>query len=107
MTKVKIDPGPCGFVTAVEARANEDEEVVVTVKSGCAAVQKLMEAAGDTFDPMELCLCKPGQDPLTQLAPQYFPVHSGCPVISGIIKCVEAEAGLALRHDVSIRFVEE
>jgi hypothetical protein len=107
MTKVKIEPGVCGFLTAVEAQADEDQtEVQLTVKSGCDAVRKMMEEVGDTFDPMELCLCKPGCDPLTQWAGEHFPVHAGCPVISGIIKCAEAEAGLALKKDCAIHFVD-
>ena len=107
MTKVKIEPGICGFLTSVEAQADEDKvEVTLTVKSGCDAVRKMMEELGDTFDAMELCLCKPGQDPLTEWAGEHFPVHSGCPIISGIIKCAEAEAGLALKKDCSIQFVD-
>ena len=108
MTKVQIDPGVCGFLTAVEAQADEDQiEATLTVKSGCDAVRKMMETLGSTFDAMALCLCKPGQDPLTRWAGENFPVHAGCPVIAGILKCAEAEAGLALKEDCAIRFLNE
>lgn len=105
MTKVTIHPGICGFVAEAEAQADEDQiEVTLTVRSGCEAVRNLMAAVGPTFDAMELCLCRPGRDPLSQWAGEHFPVHAGCPVISGILKCAEAEAGLALKKDCSIHF---
>lgn len=108
MKQVRIDPGVCGFVTKVTAVGDEDEgTVTLTVASGCEAVQKMMQAAGDTFDAYELCLTKPGAGPLYGYASASFPVHAGCPVLAGILKCAEAEAGLALTRDVSICFVEE
>lgn len=106
MTKVKIEPGPCGFKTIVTAEADPDEpsEVKVKVACGCEAVQKMMAALGDTLDAYEVCLVKPGKGPLFDFASENFPVHVACPVIAGITKCVEVEAGLALKHNVSIEF---
>ena len=37
-------------------------------------------------------------------AQELLPPHAGCPVINGILKCVEAECGLALPGDSSIVF---
>ena len=107
MTKVKIEPGICGFTTMVTADTNEDEEVVLRVGSGCESVQKMMEALGDTFDPIEVCLAKPGTGVFYKYAQANFPVHAACPVINGILKCIEAEAVLAFKKDVSITFLEE
>ena len=107
MKKVIIDPGVCGFVTSVTARGDEDEgTVTLEVASGCEAVRRMMQAAGSTFDAYELCLTRPGTGPLYGYASESFPVHAGCPVPAGILKCAEAEAGLALVKDVSIRFEE-
>ncbi len=106
MTKVMIDPGVCGFMTSVEAQADEDLlEVTLTVKSGCASVMKMMEELGDTFEAMPLCLSKPGDNELFQYAKEHFPVHAACPVLSGILKCAEVECELALPRDSSITFV--
>ena len=44
MTKVKIDPGPCGFKAVVTAQMNDDELCDVKVGCGCEAIQKMMEA---------------------------------------------------------------
>ena len=105
MTKVKIEPGICGLVTAVEAISEDEQEVKLTVKSGCNAVRDMMKELGDTFDAFKVCLSRPGKDLFTKYAGEHFPVHAACPVISGIIKCMEAECKLALRKDVSIAFV--
>ncbi|MCL2884102.1 MAG: hypothetical protein FWF49_01275 [Oscillospiraceae bacterium] len=104
MTKVTINPGVCGFVTAVEAVSEDGMEVKLRIKSGCEPVRKITKELGDTFDSYELCLVKPGQGPLFAYAGEKFPVHCGCPVLSGIVKAVEAECHLALPRDVSITF---
>jgi len=105
MTKVKIDPGICGFVTSVEAEADEDGmQVKLKIKSGCEPVRNITKDLGDAFDSYELCLVKPGKGPLFDYASQKFPVHCGCPVLSGIIKAAEAECKLALPKNASITF---
>ncbi len=104
MTKVLIDPGACGFTTRVFAESEDGQETTVRVATGCKAVQDMMKEVGAELDAYELCLVKPGKGPLFDYAGEHFPVHAGCPVIAGIVKCVEAECGLALKHDVSIKF---
>ncbi|MCF0142930.1 MAG: hypothetical protein HUJ75_06085 [Parasporobacterium sp.] len=108
MTRVKVEPGPCGFTTLITAVADEDEptEVKVKVACGCKHVQDMMAAVGDTLDAYEVCLVKPGKGPLFEFASENFPVHVACPVIGGITKAIEAEAGLALHHDCYIKFVD-
>ena len=108
MTKVKIEPGICKFSTLVTATASEDEETEVTIKvaSGCPSVKKMMEELGSTFDAYEVCLVKPGSGPFFEYANKNFPVRSGCPIIAGITKCIEAEANLALKADASIKFLD-
>lgn len=73
-----------------------------------SVVQKdvLMEELGSTFDAYEVCLVKPGSEPFFEYANKNFPVHSGCPIIAGITKCIEAEANLALKADASIKFLD-
>ena len=46
----------------------------------------------------------PGEGVIFEYASQNFPQHAACPVISGILKCIEVDAGLALKHDVKITF---
>lgn len=106
MTKVEVNPGVCGFVANVTADLNDDEECIVTVNSGCAAVTAMMEELGDTFDGIEVCLKKPGQNVFYDYAAEHFPGHAACPVINGIVKCIEAESSLALKADAYIKFID-
>lgn len=107
MTKVLIDPGVCGFVTRVEAQADaKRRHVTLKVHSGCESIQKMMAEAGDTFESFSLCLARPGGDPLHQYASEHFPAHASCPILVGILKCAEVEAGLGLKKDASIHFEE-
>jgi hypothetical protein len=107
MTTTLIDPGPCGFITRAEAASEDGMEVRIKVKTGCKSVREMMQELGPDFNAYELCLQKPGVGPLYEYAQAHFPVHVACPVINGIIKAVEAECQLALKKDVSIRFLEE
>ncbi len=104
MTKVTINPGVCGLITAVEAHSDDQMEVKVTVKSGCEAVRKMMEELGDTFDAFACCLGKPGTSVFYDYAREHFPGHASCPTLAGILKCMEVECGLALPKEASITF---
>ncbi len=105
MTRVKIEPGICGLNTIVISEYDEDENTVkIKIHSACEAVQAIIPNLGDTFDPFEVCLVKPGLDPFTAFASETFPGHASCPTIAGIIKCIEVSAGLALPKDATIRF---
>lgn len=104
MTKVKIEPGICGLNTHVEAVSEDGMGVTVSVVSSCKAVQKMFEDLGNDFDAYEICLSKPGQNPLYNYASEHFPGHASCPTIAGIIKCIEVECKLALPKTVQITF---
>lgn len=104
MTRVEIDPGVCGFVTIVTAESEDQQEVRVTVKSGCESIRKMMEELGSEFDAFEVCLVRPGEGPLFEYASEHFPVHAACPILSGITKCMEVECRLALPKAASITF---
>ena len=96
MTKVRIEPGVCGFTAEVIADSEDQMEVTVQVVSGCKAVQ----------DAYEVCFQKPGANLFYEYARDHFPGHAGCPIAAGITKCIEAECGLALKRDVRVTFVE-
>ena len=103
--KLLIDPGVCGFRTLLPAVDGEEEdEVTLRVDSGCQHVREMMDARGDTFDSFALCLSRPGKNELYQFAAEHFPPHAACPVLAGIVKCAEAECGLALPRVASFTF---
>lgn len=107
MTKVDINPGVCGLRTRVTAHSDDEQQVTLTVDSGCPAVRAMFEALGSEFDAYELCLAKPGDGPLYEYARAHFPGHCACPTLAGIAKCVEVECKLALPRSASIEFVQE
>ncbi|MGI6546336.1 MAG: DUF6951 family protein [Fastidiosipilaceae bacterium] len=104
-TTVTIEPGICGLPTRVTATYDEEENIVtIDVHSACEAVRGVTKELGNQFDPYEVVLVKPGQDPISQFAGKTFPGHASCPTIAGILKCIEVSAGLALPKDVHIHF---
>ncbi|MHB8962313.1 MAG: DUF6951 family protein [Saccharofermentanales bacterium] len=107
MTKVKINPGICNLYTTVVATSEDQQEVKVTVHSGCASIENMIRDLGDTFDAYEICLSKPGDNAMYEYAAKNFPGHASCPAIAGIIKCMEVECRLALPKEVTITFVDE
>ena len=107
MTKAVIDPGICGMVTNVECQVQEDGvHVRLKVDSPCQHIRAMVESVGEVVDSWELCLKRPGEGPFFAFASQNFPPDACCPTLPGIIKCVRAEAGLALKKDTSLTFLE-
>jgi len=106
MTKLKIDPGVCGMIAYVTAHCEDEDELEVSVESPCGGVRGMMDELGGSFDPYELCFARPGSSCMYEYAAEHFPCHGGCPVIAGIVKCVEAECNLALKKNVSFVFEE-
>jgi hypothetical protein len=105
-TKVHIDPGICKLPTNVTAEAVDEDEVKLTVRSGCEPIRNMFKDLGDTFGTFEVCLRKPGDGPFFDYAREHFPGHVSCPAIAGIIKAMEVEGGLALPCDCAITFKE-
>lgn len=105
MTKVKVNPGPCGFTGEITAQLTGDEdEVQVAVATGCPAVNKMLEELGNTFEPYSICMKKPGSNAFYEYASEKFPIHAGCATLIALTKAIEAEAGLALKKNVTIEF---
>ena len=104
MAKVTINSGVCGFVTKVEATSEDGMEVVLTIESGCPAVDGMLAALGNTFDAFELVFAQPGQNLFYQYAYDNFPQHGGCITVAGITKAVEVACSLALPTNASVIF---
>ena len=108
MTKVRINPGVCNLITTVTAEAQKKRQIKLTIESACPGVSKILETLGtDTVSGMEICFAPPGTNAIYQAAAKCCPAHGCCPVCAGITKCIEAEAGLALKRPVEITFIEE
>jgi hypothetical protein len=104
MTRVEIMPGPCGFLTEVRARKGDGRQADIMVVSDCDKVAALAREVStlklaEIFTPMD-------KNPVITGAGRHG-LHSVCPVPCGILKVVEAELGLAVKRDLTIRFMED
>lgn len=105
MKKVAINPGVCGFTADVKAVTEDGQTVKLEIESQCGYIKKLAEILGAEVDGYAVCFCKFGGGPVCDAAKEACK-HTACPVPMGIIKCIEAECGLALPRDVEVRFVQ-
>ena len=105
MTKVEVNPGVCGLMATIEAQTTEEEMITLKITSGCKGISQIGENLSEELDPYEVVFGKPGTGEISELAQEYCPGHAGCPVIAGIIKCIEAEAKLALPRNAEIKFI--
>ena len=103
MSKVNIDSGVCGFKTVVQAETGAKYQTRLTVESNCPHVKKIAENLGE-FNAMNE-LFKKGQSQILTLCQENLP-HITCPVPIGILKAIEASAGLALPKDAKISFTD-
>lgn len=104
MKTVQINPGVCGFATEVKAVTEDGQMVRLEIKTACEHVKRLAEALGAEVDGYAVCFGKFGSGPVYDAAREACR-HAACPVPMGIVKCIEAECGLALPRDIEIKFV--
>ena len=111
MAWVKISAGICGFTTQVEAASEDSQHVTVKLTSDCPDVIRMSKSfGGRTFDAFqEIGPCaQPGDMHDTRIMRICGALpHVACPVPSGICKCVEVAAGLALPRDARIEVRRE
>jgi len=100
MTRAEIHAGICGLRTVVEARLDGDL-CHVRIQSDCPGCQRLAEEL-EEVDPLRE-ISHRGLGPRTYELVKKHCKHAACPVGVGIVKAVEAEAGLALPGDVTIK----
>lgn len=99
MSTAIINAGACGFKTTVKSENMGKYQCNLSIESQCPHVTKMAEALG-TINAMDE-LFKKNQSQVIAACLQNLP-HITCPVSVGILKAIEASAGLALPKDVSI-----
>ena len=99
--RVMVDPGICGFICSILAW-KEGKEVKFDIQSECGQIKKLAADLG----PVQM---KDLFVPLTKspffLCAEKSRCHLACPIPSAMVKTAEVVLGLALRKEVSIRFL--
>ncbi|MBF0559479.1 MAG: hypothetical protein HQL08_11950 [Nitrospirae bacterium] len=103
-TKVIINPGACGFPATVVIEKMGGKTFSVAVTSECDMVTKL----GSELKELALTdvFIRFADNPVYRKGSVCLR-HTACPVLSGILKALEVEAGLNVPKDVSITFVKE
>lgn len=101
--EVCIFSGVCGFQTKVNAETNGEYQTKLHLETTCPNVKKMAETL-DTVNVMDE-LFRKGQSQVMAAAQKHLP-HITCPVPVGILKAVEASAGMALTKDATITFTK-
>ncbi len=104
MTKLRVEPGVCGLTAVITAESEDGMTATVTIESQCGRIQKLAEGMEEEIDAYSVCMPSPGQKPFPAQLFEENGLHPACPVVSGIVKAIEAECGLALKKDVHFVF---
>lgn len=110
MSKVKIKAGICGFTTLVTAVGKSAYAATLIFETDCPNWQKVHEELkGKELNAMKE-LFKDKQTGVldSEIFKQFYQLipHVSCPVLSGSLKALEVETGLALKGDASIVFEE-
>ncbi|MGQ9553649.1 MAG: DUF6951 family protein [Anaerolineae bacterium] len=103
MAEAIIKAGICGFTTRVHAHMNNDGGAVrLSIESDCPSVQCLATRLTQV-DPWREISYR-GEEPVVLDEARACLPHPACVVPGGILKCIEAAAGLALPADAAIHF---
>jgi hypothetical protein len=104
--RAEIIGGICGLVTVVKAVSTDGMHVSLSVESDCKMIQA-MAAEMPALNAFDEVLRKPLTETTpAQLAGRYK-LHTTCLVPVGILKAIEAAAGLALPSSSGIELRRE
>jgi len=104
MTKVKVQPGSCGFSVSIRADKGPGKAISVAVETDCEMVRKMAEDI-KTLDRFA-ALSGFATNPVYRAAAKHLK-HSACPVASAILKAIEVETGMNVAKDATIVFEKE
>ena len=102
MTRVEIEAGACGFTARVEV-VREARGLRVSIASDCEMVCRFGERL--PVLPARRFAARIGENPVFRAADGCV-AHPSCPVLVGVLKAVEVEAGVSLPAAVRIRFLD-
>lgn len=107
MTKVTIDPGICSFPIIIHAESDDMQHVKIKMSTGCPNLKNAFkEIEEHDFDAYKEVFGKIENSDTLKIISKNIP-HPACPVFSGMLKAIEAETGLALPRDCSIKIEKE
>lgn len=102
MPELTIDAGICGFVTVIRTSSSDMQTVSIEFETTCPHAVKARQELLRVDAYAEL-FRKPHETSVYAALSKHLP-HVTCPLYSGVLKAIEAAAGLALPKDVSMKF---
>lgn len=105
MATVTVNPGVCGFITAIRAESEDMQNAVLDIQTDCPYI-KAMAGELKEVDGFTECFAKVGDGEVYKAAKKYCK-HAACPVPSGMLKAVEVACGLALPKDVEFKISKD
>ncbi|MEM2194736.1 MAG: hypothetical protein QXY40_10705 [Candidatus Methanomethylicia archaeon] len=101
MVAVDVFPGPCRFKALIEVLMINDHEANIKIESSCRHIKLL----GDLLCKVDIreCIKKFDDNLVLKLSRSIIP-HPSCIIPIAILKCIEVEAGLALKENIAIVF---
>ena len=103
MKVVEVADGSCGFSTRIVAHMEDAAQVAITVSSECDAAAKWGKKIG-RVDWRQCLGPRPLESSLWQSALETLN-HRSCPVLTGVLRAIEAEVGAAKPAAILIRFL--
>lgn len=100
---VEVSDGSCGFCTRIIAQMEDAARVRITITSDCEAAAKWGEEIG-RVDWRESLGSRPLESHLWQSAAEMLR-HRSCPVLTGVLRAIEAEVGATKPAKIMIRFL--
>jgi len=104
MAEANIRAGICGYTTKVTAKADEEQDVALEITTECPNL-KALEKELTQVNAYEECFEKIGEGTVYDTVRKHCR-HAACPVPCGILKAIEAAAGLALPREVHIEIIK-
>ncbi len=97
--KITVDAGVCRFKTIIEAKQDDEMNIVFRIKSECPKVREYAKHVEPIpmFDAVATPFC---ENVIYKVAGNYLE-HVACPVPCAMVKASEAAADLALKKNVS------
>lgn len=102
MAIVSVNPGKCDFEARIEATAEQDGSVQVSIACECPRVQELaaaLEVLSATCAAGWKCADFFVYEPVRKSN-----LHPACPIPVAVIKAIEVASGLAPPQDVVLHF---
>jgi hypothetical protein len=100
---VEVVDGSCGFSSRIAVHREDAAWVKIAVSSECDAAAKWGEEIG-RVDWRQCLGSRPLESHLWQSALEKLH-HRSCPVLTGVLRAIEAEVGATKPADILIRFL--